>query len=551
MARRKSNTTKTHIWKAGRYFRLSREDGDKVESDSIDSQRSISNDWCVLQADIQIIEDYIDDGWSGTNFERPGFQKMLQDIKEKRINCVIVKDLSRFGRNYIEVGKYLEMVFPLFDVRFVSINDRIDSFADPYSINNAIVPFKNVMNDEYCRDISNKVRSSLTARRKQGKFIGSFASYGYQKDPQNHSHLIIDEEAAKVVRMIYRFFLGGQSIIGIAKEINAMGIPNPSAYKRIHGEQYHHPKSDFNDSLWPDSSVRRILTNQLYTGDLVQGKNRIKSYKVSKSISVPQDDWIIVKDTHEPIVSKEDFEQVQDILSRNTRTSPLKAYVYPFSGYLKCADCHRAMNRKILSDHTRSYCYYICSTFKKMNRGACTKHTIRSDKLEATVLAVINAHAKFAIEMDAVLRKINDTVRQKGQHDIISIKIKDKQEERAHNVMCMADLYPDWKKGIISQEEYTTIKTRLVEKNKILNEELSRLCEKLKKVEASGKNTNEFVDHFKKYGEIKEITRDVVVELIDVIYVHEGGEITIQFKYQDEYQRLLKIEKQHGRGVAC
>lgn len=536
------------VWRAGRYFRLSREDGDKVESESIESQRGISKDWLASNADISIVDDYIDDGWSGTNFDRPGFQRMLEDIQEKRIDCVIVKDLSRFGRNYIEVGRYLEMVFPRYNVRFIAINDRIDSYEDPYSINNAIVPFKNVMNDEYCRDISNKVRSSLTTRRKQGKFIGSFAPYGYKKDPENHSHLIVDEETRKNVELIFDMFLAGTGVIGIAKCLNKTGIQNPSSYKRDNGYNYKHPCSAISDGMWTDASVRRVLRNRVYVGDTVQGKNRIKSYKIKISESIPSEDWIIVENTHEPIIPRETFDKVQDIFERRVRAQPATGTIYPFSGFLKCADCKRAMNRKLISQPYKNYCYYVCATFKKMDESACTKHTIRSDKLEEAVIASINAQASFAIEMESILERVRSLSRELDRTPHIREMISVKEAQRSKNVLCVADLYPDWKSGVISQEEFVAIKTKLTDHNRQLENEIHRLQEELART-ADKEFTNDFIEHFKKYRAVSKITREIVVELIDVIYVHEGGEITIVFKYQDEYKRLMESAEKHGRDL--
>ena len=265
--------TDSSQWRAAEYHRLSREDGDKEESDSIVSQKYITHDYLDAQDDIIFVRDYDDDGKTGTDFDRPAFQEMMADIKSGRVNCIIVKDLSRLGRNYILVGQYLEMIFPMLNIRFISVLDRIDSVKDPSSVNNALVSFKNIMNDEYCRDISNKIRASLDRKRSRGEFIGSFASYGYLKDPQDHHKLIIDEDAAQTVRLIFELFLGGMSIIGISKHLNELGIPNPSAYKRQLGFNYRHPASAMNDSLWPDSSVRRVLEIVCMLGDMVQNQN--------------------------------------------------------------------------------------------------------------------------------------------------------------------------------------------------------------------------------------------------------------------------------------
>ena len=270
--KKRKQSDKNKIWQAALYLRLSREDGDKEESDSVVNQKELLNQFISLEPDIVVYDVYVDDGWSGTNFERPDFIRMMQDMKEGKVNCVIVKDLSRFGRNYIDVGQYIEKIFPLLDIRFISVTDNLDSVKNPQTMNTIMVPFKNLINDEYCRDISNKVRSSLDMKRKQGKHIGSFACYGYQKDPEDHNHLVIDEEAAEVVRDIFQWYISGMSILSISQKLNAMGVPNPSCYKKIHGLKYKNRYENIGMGKWPDSSVRRILGNQMYIGNLVQGK---------------------------------------------------------------------------------------------------------------------------------------------------------------------------------------------------------------------------------------------------------------------------------------
>ncbi len=385
MARKSKNqsieTSQNALWNAGLYFRLSREDCDKVESESISSQKSIVQDFVSACSDLTIGDYYIDDGWNGMDFDRLAFGRMLDNIRAKKINCVIVKDLSRFGRNYVETGKYLEVVFPMFKIRFIAVNDRIDSLDDLASMNNALVPFKNILIDKYCRDISTKVRTALDIRRKQGQYIGSFALYGYQKDANDHHKLLIDEEAAEVVRLIYQKFLDGDSILGISRQLNEAGIPCPAAYKREKGLKYRHPTAA-SESLWGDSSVRRILTNEMYIGNMVQKRNEMISYKVHVAQSVPKRQWIVVEGTHEGIVSKESFARAQEILSRDTRISSHTGKLTLFAGLLRCPDCGRAMQRRTVVQPYKTYQYYACGTYRKMHSGGCTKHMIRADVLE-------------------------------------------------------------------------------------------------------------------------------------------------------------------------
>lgn len=542
-----SGNPSTRLWKPALYIRLSREDGDREESDSIISQRELLTEFTETQADMSTPKLYTDDGFTGTDFNRPEFRRMVDDLRAGTVNCVIVKDLSRFGRNYVGVGEYLEQVFPLLNVRFISVNDHVDSFLDPRSVNNLVVPFKNIINDEYCRDISNKVRSSLDLKRRQGKFIGSFASYGYRKDPDDHGHLLIDEQAAAVVRDIFDWFVGGMSVLSIAKQLNAMGIPNPSAYKRQQGMNYQHPASDKLDGLWPDSSVRRILRNRLYTGTMVQGKNRIKSYKLHVSEAVPEDEWITVEATHEAIIPRELFERAQSLFERDTRTAPTKKEVYLFSGFLRCADCGKAMNRKLISQPYRNYHYYICSTFKKQHSGACTKHTIRSDRLEQAVLEALRHQIALAVEMDELVTEINrSSTRSCNVKRLLDERVQ-LETECGRIEQIKLSLYPDWKAGDISREEYHQLKEQFEQQQAKLDTRIAALQKRIDEIQNGVNQTNSFLTQFVKYRNLQKLTREVIVELIDMIYVHEGGGITIQFKFSDAYAAAKDYIQDHGQ----
>ena len=537
-------------WKAADYARISREDGDKEESDSIGTQFDIIDDYIAHNDDITFVDRYSDDGWSGTNFDRPDFMRLMEDIKKGKINCVIVKDLSRLGRNYILVGQYLEMIFPMLNIRFISVNDRIDSIKDPASINNALVSFKNVMNDEYCRDISNKVRSSLDRKRSKGEFIGSFASYGYMKDPDDHHHLIVDPVAAEVVKNIFDWFLQGMSIIGIAKRLNHMGIPNPSAYKRQCGLNYKHPAGQL-DSAWPDSSVKRVLKNRLYVGDMVQNKNRTKSYKVQISVAVPEENWVIVPNMHEAIIDREKFETVQQLLMRDTRTSPGINHVSIFAGYIRCADCLRAMGKKSVAQSYGKYHYYVCQTFRKAGRNLCTKHTIREKQLYDAVLATIQSQIDLAVSMDQLVNDLKSQNVRAAKSSRLEKMLQLKEEEYEKVSRCRIDLYPDWKAGILSKDEYLSLKAKIGEQLEQIEIAIANIKEEISKYQSAPVSENKFISSFLRYRNIQVLTREVIVELIEMIYVHEGGTITIHFKYQDEYQRLLDLIDEQGLASAA
>lgn len=515
-------------WRAGLYIRLSREDGDKIESESVSSQRALLEQYTNARPDIFVYDRYVDDGWSGTDFDRPSFQRMLSDITSKKINCVIVKDLSRFGRNYVEAGKYLETVFPLFKVRFIAVNDQIDSAANPQSLNNVIVPFKNIMNDEYCRDISMKVRSALDAKRKQGKFIGSFAAYGYEKDKSDHNKLVIDEEAAATVRGIYEKFLSGHSILSIARELNAQGVPNPSSYKSSKGLNCNR-----SGALWCDATVRRILTNEIYIGNLVQKKNQTVSHKIHLSKPVGEEDRIRVPGTHEPIVSQEDFEKTQSLLKRDTRTSPDTGKLSLFAGFLKCADCGRAMQKRTVKQPYKTYDYYVCSTHKKL-KSACKKHRIRADLLEAAVSETLNGYIALAVDYDEVLRKMNEAEKKSGIENRLHSELSAKRKELEKAQKILVDLYPDYKCGVIGKEQYFLLKEKYENaavKLQALIEEGEREIENCKN---GAEGRNGFIETFKKYRGLKSLTREIVTELIENIYIRENGEIELCLKCKNE-----------------
>ena len=529
-------------WKAALYIRLSREDGDKVESNSITSQREILKEYLKLHPDIELHDFYIDDGWSGTNFDRPGFIRMMEDIYSGDVNCVIVKDLSRFGRNYTDAGNYLDNIFVRLQIRFIALNNGIDTATN--NMNAATrcitVGVQNVINESLAATTSVNVRGTLNVNREQGKFIGSFASYGYMKDPNDHHKLIIDPETAPVVRMIFEKFIDGCSIIGIAKDLNEMGIPNPTAYKKLKGFNYKHPAGKKLDGLWPDSSVRRILRNEMYVGNMVQGKNTTISYKIKQCRAIPKEDWIIVEGTHEAIVDRETFDKAQSLFNQFIRKAPQKSEVDLISALKQCADCLRTMNKKTNSHPYGTYHYYRCGTSRKMKKSSCTNHTIRIDKMELAVLASIQGMIDSAVEMDKLIKRINSSPVKKKESSHICSAIDTHTAELEKLKGMIIDLYPDWKSGIISKEEYFTLKEQLTEKTTSLEKAL----ENLKRTNEEFKNgiteDNDFISHFKKYGKIDTLTRAMVVELIDKIYVHEGGRITISFKFTDAYEKALE-----------
>lgn len=350
-------------WRLGDYIRLSKEDLKKAkegkdDSNSVKNQRDLLNDYYQQHIEeFESVTEYVDDGHTGTDTDRDDFQRLLADVMSGKINCVIVKDLSRLSRNYSDAGSLIENLFVRMNVRFISLAENVDSYKDPDSVSNIIVPITNVMNDNYCYQTSKKIRQVFDYKRRNGQYIGSFAPYGYIKHPKDKHQLIVDPDAAETVKLIYSLFLQGTAKRAIALHLNEHGIPSPTAYRRIKGLPVSSAVAD--DPMWGARMIHEVLTNPIYTGDLVQGRRRVKSYKVHQIEAVPEEEWVTVPDTHEAIITHETFDKVQGLLKRDTRTAPKGRELHLFSGFLKCADCGKAITRSQSGKNV----YYACSTY--------------------------------------------------------------------------------------------------------------------------------------------------------------------------------------------
>ena len=531
-------------WQAALYIRLSKEDleKNKTESASIANQREILKEYLKLHPDISHADTYVDDGYSGTDFDRPGWTRLMLDINLKKINCVIVKDLARLGRNYTQSGDLIDNQFARLGVRFIALNNGIDTAGDGMNAATRCISIgvTNVINESYAASTSVNIRGTLNNHRQQGKFIGAFASYGYMKSPDDRHQLIIDEDAAPIVRMIYSDFIGGMGIIGIVKKLNGMGIPNPTLYKQQKGLNF--SSRNDNGGLWSDRTVRRILQNQMYIGNMVQGVNRTVNYKVHECRSVPKDEWIIVENMHEPIVDKETFDKAQSLFKRNIHTCKSDRKADLFAGYVYCADCGKAMRKKVNTQNGNTYRYYKCST-KQKSPHSCTNHTIRIDELEEVVLSYIQMMIGVVLEYDEVVKNIRQNSR-KQENGYISRTLEAQKKEREKCLKASAELYPDWKNGEITQEEYQRIRANLNEKIEKLNAMINNLEAAQAQLDSAGAELNSLAEHFIKHRNIEALTRTLIVELIDKILVHEGGKITIKVNFSDAFEAALEYSEQ-------
>ncbi|WP_195283682.1 recombinase family protein [Harryflintia acetispora] len=548
VSRTQTNVIKKQVneWRVAIYIRLSRDDGN-IESYSVKNQREMLLDYVDRYGeDMEIVDIYIDDGFTGTDSDRDAFQRMLDDLKRKRANCVIIKDLSRLSRNYVEAGHYIEMLFPILDVRFICLDPELDSFKHPETVNSMMIAMLNVFNEDFCRQTSAKVRKVFDLKRQKGEFIGGFAPYGYQKDPKNKNKLLVDDEAADVVRNIFQWFMDGMSKYGICQKLNRLGVLCPSLYKKSKGQQYKNPHSNDNP-VWSARTIDSILHNQSYIGDMVQGRYRIKSYKIHTQICVPADDWFIVEGTHEPIVSEEVFDTVQNLLKRDTRVAPKQDKLYLFSGFMRCADCDRAMRHQtVRGKHT----YYLCRTYKDRGKELCTKHTIREDNLYLAVLTAIQQQVAIAVSMADMVSEINKAPTIKRDSRRLEDAIESKQNELNKIKRYKTNLFGSLQDGDITKEEFRDMKAEFDKKSESLQESIAVLEKEYQRSICGVNEKNQFLAHFMKYQNITELNREILAKLIENIYVQENGNIVIRFRFADEYRLAAEFIENNERLLA-
>ena len=537
--RKKVNKEERNIWKVGIYCRLSSDDGDNAESDSITNQKEIIEYFLKKEENIEIIDYYQDDGYSGTTFNRPDFKRMFNALVNGDINTIIVKDLSRFGRNYIEVGNYIEQIFPLYNTRFIAVNDNIDSFKDPKSVNNIIVPFKNLMNDEYARDISNKVRSVLMTKSLNGEWVGGTCPYGYKKNPDNIHQLIIDEEEAPVVRKIFKMALDGFGHIKIARFLNDNGILCRKEVQRrkkyklsMNAEEV---EAKYN---WSTSTIGKMVTSEIYIGNLVWNRTGSISYKDHRQIYKPKSEWVIVEGTHEGIISVEDFNKIQETikerLSKKKRPEKLTIYKYK----IKCADCGRSMCKMEDFRDGRTSSNFYCRNYKTTS-SKCSPHKIKTSELDSMVIEAILMQIKSVLNIEKTINKIkeNSKTTNKDEYEKQILKLNN-DIDKIKRLKKVA--YEDWKLERISKEEFINYSNDYEKSIENLNNEIKVYENKIESSLRDIKEDEYWIEHFRRNKKIKSLSREVIEELIDCIYIHEGGNITIKFKYQDEYERALK-----------
>lgn len=536
----------SRIYNAAIYARLSDDDADKgetKESDSIVNQKEYIREYLKSMPEIRVCSERADDGFSGVDFFRPDFQRMLEDIRSGAINCVVVKDLSRLGRNYIDTGKYLQE-FAALGVRFIAINDGYDTANLQGQASTILLPIKNLMNDSYSRDISVKIRSHLEVKKRKGEFVGAFAGYGYQKDEADKNRLVIDEYAAEIVRDIFKWKLEGMSQQGIADRLNDNGVLSPAEYKRSLGMKYHTGFKCNPHAKWTAVAVGRILRNPLYIGSTVQGKTGRPNYKIKTLAPKPQESWIVVENTHEGIVTEEEFKTVNGLMRKDMRIPSSETTVYPLSGLIFCADCGQNMVRKTVPAKGKKYLYYTCST-NRADKTACTTHNISEPQLMAAVEAAIHTHIESVINIEKTIEFIAALPEQTADAQKVDQQIEKLKADREQYMTFKMKTYEGFISGWIDKATYQNYTAIYNEKCVEIERAIAKRQEELDAILNAGNPKSNWIEHFKAFR-FKEnlLDRACLVRLIDRILIHEGGRIEIIFKHHNEYRAALAYIEQ-------
>lgn len=528
-----SQTPHMKVWWAGLYIRLSVEDNGS-RGDSLETQQQIMEAHLALCPDIEVVEVYIDNGVSGQTFERPSFQRLLADVEARKINCVAVKDLSRLGRSAIDSGYYVEKYFPLHGVRFLAINDQYDSEDENNGTGQIALPLKNLMNEAYALDISRKVRAQQHQAMRAGEFIGSRPPYGYRKDPANCHRLLVNTDTAPVVRQIFRWAADGVALNAIVKKLNEASVPTPSHYLASIGLISNN--KIMGSGKWQTRTVGKILADEVYVGDMVQGKTRSVKRK-----QVPTDpaDWIVIRDTHEPLVSRELFQKAQNVRAqaaqKYAKTEKLSFSPNIFKGRIFCGHCGKSLHRQ--RSHDRYF--FRCISNDRIRKGSCPGdiRVLPEDELISVILDIIQKQASIIIN-NGCWSKRNGKVAE--QSAAIGKEIARLQQETERDRKYLISLYEHFVSGVLSKTEYTELKTGYEQKIKAATSRSQQLLEQNRSLE---RDLNDYIELSDRLASLKgdiTLTGDLIGRLVERIVVYDEQNISVHFKFRDEFGKVVQ-----------
>lgn len=540
------------VYRAGLYARISVETERKREADTIGNQLQLLKDYVSEHSDLTVFDIYSDDDISGTDFIRPEFSRMMNDLRDGKINCIIVKDLSRLGRNYLESGEYIEMVFPFFRCRFISVTDRFDTKYQQADIS---VQLKNMANEMYAKDISRKICSTMRTIQDQGKFAGSRAPYGYRLDPADKHHLIIDEETAPIVKQLFELLAEGNTVHYVATTMNARGIPSPG---RLLYERGIATTDHFKNSKWYMQTVRRILQDEIYLGWMVSGKFRSTYHSTGKKGSqpVPREEWIVTKGTHEPIVTEELFNKVQEYFVRmkeehgqtavyNSKSK--KASI--FKGHLRCGECGQAMFLRNKHSHGKVTAWYYCALHENYNSSYCVKKAVKKQDVEDIALKLIRTQIKLFTDAREMIIALNKKESSKTKHRIYSDQIRNVKKQIEKYMSLKASLYEDFANGVLSQSDYISMGQEYAQKADELRIFLAELEKEAQKYSQTYAMNGSWAQIIEQYQNAETLTEEMIDAFIDEMILYNNGHVEVKFRFKDELDEVIHLAAIRQREV--
>lgn len=552
-------TTNHTIKKTFYYVKYLRKSSEEVDGRSIRNQEEVLDNVVEEIITKDVYNEYVnmgtykDENYSGTDSERPSFKEVLKLIGQGKINMILVTDLSRLSRSIAESIHYIQSVFVMLDIRFVAFQlPTLDTYINPEKIYSLEVPIQSMMNENHCAETSIKVRRTFDRLRADGKFIGAFAGFGWVKSPKDKHILLLDEEANEIMHLMKRLLFQYYSCNQIAKKLNEKGIPSPAGYKKLKGINHNSISKNINgDYLWSAGSVRKMLSRPENVGDLIQGRVKVKSYKIHIKMKIPESDWFVTEGGCPAIFTKEEQNKINKLLTMNFRELKRQAdkssmdvslaneqvkddnHAIPhlFSGFVRCPDCNRSMNRK---GTKKGYGYYICSTYK--NYSACSKHSIREDVLAKIVYAAIKQQIDVTVEMEKLIQSISDAPIEKNKNFDYQTQKKKQETELCRVMNYKKNLYQDYKDDLITKYEYIEMKKSYEERYEKIKATIRNIENESINMHESINQENVYFDCFAKHKGFYALNRDLLADLIDVIYVYDNKNVKIKFAFMDPYK---------------
>lgn len=540
------NETASRTWRTALYARLSVEDNGK-EADSIENQIALLESYISGCPDLSRVELFADNGYTGTNFHRPEFNRMMEAVQSGVIDCIVVKDLSRLGRNYIETSQFIEKICPFYGLRFIAVNDGFDTatVTDTAQMSMAL---SNIVNDYYAKDISRKVTSALQTKMERGDYIGNYAPHGYCKDPENKNHLVIDPETAPVIRQIFQWRAEGVSYMGINRRLNEAGIPSPGQYRLEHGIETNNNRKG-RSVLWNKHMVTEILKNIVYIGHLAQKKGSQCLYAGIPYHITGEDEWIVVEHTHEPIISKELFEAVQKINRESAERSRANSGKYAylprekniFGKKLTCAECGAVMklHRSFSTKRDKAYFTFKCPTYAEHGSKGCSDVKKRKADLDVTVFSFIKAQMAVFIDMEHTLQSLLaaktgsvEQGRTKSKRRLLQQKLENKKS-------ILSGLYVDYKEGLLSRQDYLFTRERIDSAIHEIEAELAEQESVTSKTRGLLTGEMKWKHMVQNYQNAAELSQEMVEAFVETIKLHKDGSLEIKLNYMDEFAALI------------